>query len=264
MIDLHCHILPGLDDGPPTMDVALEMCRIAAADGVRTIVATPHMLNGMYEVTPEAVFRGVGDLSRALSEKGIRLDILPGSDVHVHAELPAMVERGEVLTVAGRGRHLMVELPQDVFPGELKDLLFRIQLKGITPLISHPERNVAIQQNPALLSDLIEGGSLTQITAGSLAGSFGAHVQKCALRLLQLNMIHVVASDAHNTARRSPRLSEAFHVVKEEKGEGEAGLLFLERPGKILAGSYVEPPEPLGEKKKAGRKRGLLGRFFSS
>jgi len=246
------------------MEVALEMCRIAVDDGVGAIVATPHMFNGMFEVPPDAVHRGVDELSLALAATGIPLRILPGADVHVRTDLPELVARGQVVTVGAKGRHLMIEFPQDVFPGELKDLLFRVQLKGITPLISHPERNVAIQQNPGLLADLIEGGSLTQVTAGSLAGAFGSHVQKCALRLLHLNMVHVVASDAHNTAKRSPRLSEACRIVREERGDREARLLFWDRPAGIIEGRYVESPEPMSEKAGSKGKRGLLRRLFAS
>ena len=167
------------------------------------------------------------------------------------------------MTVGAKGRHLMIELPQDVFPAELKDVLFQIQLKGVTPLISHPERHAAIQHGPALLADLIHAGSLTQVTAGSLDGSFGPRIQDCALKLLRQNMVHVVASDAHNCDWRAPRLSTARQIVQHARGEREAALLFLERPAQILEGAYIESPEPETERERP-KKRGLLSRLFSS
>ena len=245
------------------MEKTLAMCRMAVDDGIHTIIATPHMLNGLHTVTIEAIHQSVQELSATLNKENIPLRILPGADVHVDNDLPDLLARDEVLTVAGKGRHLMVELPQDVFPKELQDLLFRIQLKGVTPLISHPERNGAIQQKPELLSEMIRTGNLTQITAGSLDGTFGSEIQKCALRLLRRNMIHVVATDAHNTSRRRPCLSKARRIVEDERGEEEARLLFSERPSRILEGGYVEPPEPVTEGTKKKKRKGLFQRLIS-
>lgn len=276
MIDLHCHILPELDDGPETMATAIEMCLIAVDDGIRTIVATPHMLDGMFAVTPAAVHKAIGALKESLEQERIPLEILPGADVHVDRDLPGYLGRKEIITVADKGRHLMVEFPQDVFPQEMGELLFQVQLKGVTPIITHPERNGGVQQNPGMLAELIEAGNLTQITAGSLTGIFGAKIQECALGLLRSNMVHLVASDAHNTTRRSPRLSEARLVVEREAGEQEAALIFVDRPKRILEGAYVDPPEPRsagsasskrrgeGKKKRRGFWRGLLNRNTAS
>lgn len=246
------------------MEKTLAMCRMAVDDGIHTIVATPHMLNGVHKVTIEAVHQSVRLLSETLEKNSIPLRILPGADVHVDNDLPDLLSRGEVITVAGKGRHLMVELPQDVLPRELQDLLFRIQLKGVTPLISHPERNGGIQQNPGFLSEMIQKGNLTQVTAGSLDGTFGSEIQRCALMLLRMNMIHVVATDAHNTSRRSPCLSKARRIVQEERGEEEARLLFSERPARILDGNYVEPPEPVAERTKGKKKKGFFKRLISN
>ncbi len=269
MIDLHCHILPDLDDGPATMATSIEMCHIAVDDGIRTIVATPHMLDGMFAVTPAVVYKAIEALEEALEQERIPLHILPGADVHVDREIPAYLGRKRIITVADKGRHLMVEFPQDVFPQEMGELLFQLQLKGVTPIITHPERNGGVQQNPGMLAELIEAGNLTQITAGSLTGIFGSRIQECALGLLRSNMVHLVASDAHNTTRRSPRLSEARMVVEKEAGEQEAELIFVDRPQRILEGAYVDPPEPRsansgrrggGKKGRRGFWRGLLNR----
>ena len=263
MIDLHCHILPGLDDGPSSVEESLAMCRIAAQDGIRTIVATPHMLNGMFPVYREDVIEGVGGMSRALAEASIPLQILPGADVHLDRSVPGCLERGELITVADLGRHLLLELPRDIVPEGTGELLFQVQLQGVTPIITHPERNIAIQQNPALLNDLVRAGSLTQITAGSLTGMFGARVRRCALRLLTSGTAHLVSTDAHNTGRRSPRLSEARRVVEEEMGREEAERVFLERPTKILEGVHVEAPEPLTDSDRPRRRQSFWKKLFS-
>lgn len=253
MIDIHCHILPGLDDGPATIEKSLEMCRIAAADGISAIVATPHMLNGMYAVSAEQVLAGAATLNDALDAEGLALRILPGADVHVDKDLPRYLSEKKVLTLADKGKHLMVELPQDVLPAEIADLLFQIQLKGVTPIVSHPERNVEVQRKPEILCGLVERGALLQVTAGSLTGAFGSRAEECGLGLLRRGMAHLVATDAHNAGRRPPRLSEARAVVERELGPEEARAVFEERPARLLAGAYVEPPEPLAA---AGRVRG--------
>lgn len=245
MIDIHCHILPGLDDGPATLEKSVEMCRIATSDGIRAIVATPHMLNGMYAVSAEQVLAGVEVLNSVLASEGLALQVLPGADVHVDKDLPRYLSEKKILTLADKGKHLMVELPQDVLPAEIADLLFQIQLKGATPIVSHPERNVEVQRNPEILCGLVERGALLQVTAGSLTGAFGSKAEACGLALLRRGMAHLVATDAHNAGRRPPRLSEARRVVERELGPDEARAVFEERPARLLAGAYVEPPEPL-------------------
>lgn len=263
MIDLHCHILPGLDDGPASVEDSLEMCRIAAADGIRVVVATPHMLNGMFRVERRDVLDGVRRLSEVVREASIPLEILPGADVHLDQSVPGFLGRGELVTLADIGRHLLLELPQDIVPEGTAELLFQVQLKGVTPIITHPERNVAIQQNPSILNGLVGAGTLTQITAGSLTGTFGDRVRNCALGMLRSRTAHLVSTDAHNTGRRSPRLSEARRIVEAEVGSEEAERIFEERPVRILAGAYVEAPEPVTDSGRTKGRRSLWKRLFS-
>jgi len=263
MIDLHCHILPGLDDGPPSMEMALKMCHIAVEDGISTIVATPHMLNGMFNVTPQVVFDHVAEMAEALEKASIPLSILPGADVHVDSSLPDYLTRGEVLTLADQRRHILLELPQDIVPRELGDLLFQVQLKGVIPIITHPERNTEIQENPGLLKDMIKTNSLAQITAGSIVGIFGSRVQNCAIKLLQNRMAHLVATDAHNIDRRAPRLSQARKIVEETIGPEETTKIFSQWPSMILAGEHIEPPEPLMDRPAPRKKKRFWDRFFS-
>jgi protein-tyrosine phosphatase len=263
VIDLHCHILPGLDDGPVSTKEALEMCRIAVDDGIQTIVATPHMLNGMFLVDRQAILEGVQELSQILREESIPLQLLPGADVHLDPSMPSYLDQGKLVTIADLGRHLLLELPQDIVPEGLGELLFQVQLKGVIPIITHPERNIAIQQNPALLNDLISACSLIQITAGSLTGAFGSRVRRCTIGLLEARTAHLVSTDAHNTGKRSPRLSEARRVVEEELGREEADRIFLERPTRILEGAHVDAPEPLTDQTGPNIKRSFWKKLFS-
>ena len=243
MIDVHSHILPGLDDGPKSMEEALEMCAIAEADGVEVIVATPHMLNGLYEIEREDILAGVQVLNQACREKHIDIGILPGADVRVGDELERMLACGEVMTVADQGQHLMLELPEETVPAELSGLLFELQLTGINPVISHPERNYAIQEDMSLLRKLVEAGNLTQITAGALTGQFGDVAQRCSRQIVQAGLGHLLASDAHDCKRRKPELSQAYKVVEELLGSEEAQQMAHGRAALMIEGKYVPVPE---------------------
>jgi protein-tyrosine phosphatase len=155
------------------------------------------------------------------------------------------VRSGEVLTVAGGGKYLMVELSPDVIPPGLEETIFALQLMGVTSIITHPERNVAIQERPGLLDALVGAGSLVQVTAASLTGDFGERALHCALALLERRLVQLVASDAHSAKQRPPGLSRARGAVAAVVGEAEATQIFDVRPRRIIAGEPVELPEPL-------------------
>jgi len=245
VVDLHAHILPGLDDGPTCPAEALALCRLAAEDGTTVLVATPHMNDGVYNVRSEDVLQGVRELRAQLHASGLSLGILPGADVRADGGLPELVRSGEVLTVAGGGKYLMVELSPDVIPPCLEETFFALQLMGVTPVITHPERNAAIQERPGLLDALVGAGSLVQVTAASLTGDFGERALHCAHALLERRLVQLVASDAHSAKRRPPGLSRARAAVAATVGEAEAIQIFDLRPRQIIAGEPVEAPEPL-------------------
>ena len=226
------------------------MCAIARADGVETIVATPHMLNGLYKVEREDILAGVQELNLACGKEGINISILPGADIRVDHELGQLLEAGRIMTVADAGQHLMVELPEETVPAELQGLLFELQLMGVSPVISHPERNFAIQQELGLLRKLVEAGNLTQITAGALTGKFGQVVQRCSREIVQAGLGHLLASDAHESKRRRPRLSGAYKVLEELVGSEEAQQMAHGRAALMVQGKYVPVPEPRAPVKK--------------
>ena len=219
------------------------MCRLALQDGASALVASPHMFDGVYHVTRQDVLDGVARLRRRLEEESVPLTVEPGADVHIDRDLLRLLHDGQVVTIADGGRYIMLELPGDVWPQGLPEFLYSLQLEGLTPIISHPERNLAVQDDPLLLTPLVQAGNLVQITAASLTGDFGKRPHKCALRLLRDRLAHVVASDAHSAQNRPPGLSDARSVVQETLSPDEASMMFEERPRRILAGDYVDLPD---------------------
>ena len=251
VIDLHCHILPGLDDGPSDMEESLAMAEMAVADGIETIVATPHTLNKTYTNSFDQVVDGVDRMREALSREHIALSLLPGSDAHLCPKMADRIEAGDAGTLNGNGRYLLVEFPPQTIPPGANDVLFQLRIKGITPIITHPERNLAIQDRLEMLSDLVATGCLTQVTAMSITGEFGEEAMVCAHRMLEMRLAHIIASDAHSPDSRPPILSHAVGAAADIMGSrSEAEDMVRDRPAAILAGEDVVVPEPGRPKKK--------------
>lgn len=206
MIDIHAHILPGMDDGPSTREEALEMARIAVVNGIETIVATPHCLNGVYNNWREEILSACAQFNTELNKHDVALTVLPGSEVRLSPEIIDALDSGRLMTMNDAGRHITLELPDQFIPGATISFINRLRSRGITPIISHPERNPAIQHNVELLSNIIAAGALSQITAASFTGGFGEGALKCCQRILALRLVDFVASDAHSSKERPPVL----------------------------------------------------------
>jgi len=246
VIDLHTHILPGLDDGPADMEEAVAMCRQAISDGTTAVVASPHMFNGMFDVGREDILDGVNRLRKRLEVESLSLAVSPGADVHAVPNLDKLLRDGLAMTIGDGGKYIMTELPQDTLPPGLSQLLFSLQLAGITPIISHPERNMEVQANPFLMTDIVEAGNLIQLTAASVTGDFGEPPRECARALITARLAHLVASDAHSPDRRPPGLSRALAVVRKLLPTEEVKEMFFHRPRQVLAGEYIDLPEWAG------------------
>lgn len=256
MIDLHCHVLPGIDDGPATLQDALAMCGQMVSDGTDIVVATPHMLNDTHAVSRADILRGVTALREALERGNISLDVRPGADVHVTSDLADLLRKGDVMTVGDRGKHILVELPHDVVPNGLDELLYAIRMLGITPIITHPERQYELQRHPELLAHLVKRGNLSQVTAASIEGRFGAAAQKSALLFLKSGMAHLCASDAHSSRGRKPGLSRARKIVEGLLTPEQARRIFDVNPALVLAGDYVDPSEMHDELARSSKTKG--------
>ena len=252
MIDLHCHVLPGLDDGSRSAEESLAMARLALQDGIRTIVATPHALDGVYNVPLAEITEGVAAFQELLSAKGLELKICVGADVHLSPGMADQIKRGALGTINDTGRYFLLELPPQTIPSGIKEEIFGLKMAGITPIITHPERHPAIMRDMNLLYDFIAMGALSQITAMSLTGEFGGGVQRCSQELLKHRLVHVMASDAHSADSRPPLLSRAVNEAAELTGSDSlAASLVNHLPAKILAGEPVEIPEPMRVRRSA-------------
>jgi len=239
IIDIHSHLLPALDDGPATMGDSLRMCELYHAQGVRTVVATPHMCDPRYDVTAEAVRLGARQVSEACRERGIDLKVLPGADVRLQPELLEDLDAGNVLTVADGGRYLLLELPLQVVP-RIGDLLFQLAVRHVTPILTHPERNMELSRKPARLAELVERGCLVQITAVSLLGGLGRLARRAAERFVKSGLAHVAASDAHSPkGSRRPQFEPVVERLLRLVGEERTFELLCANPERIVRGVPV-------------------------
>jgi len=261
MIDIHAHILPGLDDGPGDRETTLEMARIAAADGIKGIIATPHVATGLYEHSREEIANAVSQLKKTLALEKISIDIYPGAEYMLEPELPAKLQAGQLMTLNDTGKYLLIELPFSSFPPFTGQVLFEIMLCGVKPVLAHPERNEEIQRKPHLLKSLWEKGVLVQVTSGSITGLFGERVQALSKSFLRRGYVHFVASDAHSSRGRTPVLGKAVEILNREVAGDIAGLLTEINPGLLVEGKPVKKPPPVETVKPEKRKN--FGKFFS-
>ena len=206
MFDLHSHILPGVDDGATSLDVSIAMAKVAAEQGTKVILATPHRKDVTDGSSVQDIAQLVEDINGELSSQGIGLSVLLGMENHLDLELPDEFASGRALPMNGT-RYILVELPFFGRPNYAEDVLFRLQLQGLTPVLAHPERIEAFQRDPDLLVSFVEKGMLSQVTAGSLVGYFGKEVRRFSNVLLGHGLVHLIASDAHfSGGSRSPKL----------------------------------------------------------
>lgn len=255
MIDVHCHILPGFDDGPEDWPTAIKMCRIAQRDGVNGVVATPHFFRGLFP-TPDV--RSVSDAVielQNLCEKALvsGLQIYLGADCHVHPEIIENVKSGVVPTLNG-SRYVLLELPDSAVPPGVKDLVFRMNIAGVIPIITHPERNEFLAQHPAMLYELIQGGAYAQVTGASLTGQFGGETRRAAELMVSTGLVQLIASDAHDPEKRQGILSPAAKAAAKLVGGDLADKMVYEVPRAILEDQPIRFPEPI--RPTSAKKRG--------
>jgi protein-tyrosine phosphatase len=233
VIDLHCHLLPGIDDGARDLAVSLEMARVAVADGISVVACTPHILPGLYENAGPQIRQATQQLQQALEREGIPLHLVTGADVHMVPDLAAGLQSGRLLSLAD-SRYVLVEPPHHVAPVRLEDFFFSLLVAGYVPVLTHPERLSWIEVHYAAVQRMARAGVWMQITAGSLAGNFGRTALKWAHRMLDEGCVHLLASDAHDPRARAPILSEGRDLAARRVGAEEARHLVEIRPLAIL------------------------------
>lgn len=254
MIDLHCHILPGLDDGAKTLEEALEMARIAESEGIKTIVATPHLLRGNFASKDFAsIEEKRRELSEALKENNISLEVLAGAEVHISHNLVDEIRKNRRNLVLNGSSYMFVEFPSDHIYSGVKNLFFDLMSEGIIPIIAHPERNSVFIQSPGLLYDLISMGALAQANSGSFSGLYGDKSSEFVLRLLEWNLIHFIASDGHGPHSIPPRLSEAVKKAELLVDKERALALVKDNPQAVLEDKEIpclsQPSDPRKSRK---------------
>lgn len=238
MIDLHCHLLPGVDDGAKDLAMSLEMARIFFADGITHLTCTPHITPGVWANTGPQIRAAIVDLQAALVAEGIDLTLYPGADNHMVPDFVSGLREGRLLTLAD-SRYVLVEPPHHVAPPRLEDFFFGIRMAGYVPILTHPERLTWIEGQYDTVRRLVAGGVWMQVTAGSLTGRFGKRVRSLSLRMLADGLVHILATDAHDPEHRPPVLSEGWRVAANEVGQDEAERLVLHRPFAILRNEFI-------------------------
>jgi protein-tyrosine phosphatase len=249
MIDLHCHILPGIDDGAADLSVSIAMARALAADGVSVVACTPHILPGLYHNSGPQIRLATIELQQVLDREDIPLQLVTGADNHIVPGFVAGLRSGHLLALAD-SRYVLVEPPHHVAPSRMEDLFFEVLVAGYVPILTHPERLSWVKSHYPAIQRLVRGGVWMQITAGSLAGTFGRTARYWAERMLDEGIVHILASDAHDVSHRPPNLSQGRELAAKRVGADEAERLVVSRPRGIIANdpvSQISMPAPAAQ-----------------
>jgi protein-tyrosine phosphatase len=271
VIDLHCHLLPGIDDGAVDLDDSLAMARCAVADGITVTACTPHIFPGLYENAGPEIRQAIARLQVSLDEAEIPLKLVTGADVQLAVDLAGGLRSGRVLSL-NDSRYFLFEPPHHTAPPRLEETVFNIMAAGFQPVVTHPERLHWIESHYDTMCRLAHAGAWMQLTAGSVTGRFGRRPKYWSERMLDEGLVHILATDAHNMRNRAPRMAEARDAVAERLGEQAATDMVLTRPRGILDDLAPEAMPPAeGLAKAPARSKGLgatgmgmLRRLFSA
>ena len=250
MVDLHCHLLPGIDDGSKNMDISLRLAREATENGVTHALLTPHHMNGRYVNHKQDVIRRTKEFQGQIKAHGIPLTVFPGQEVRINGQLLEALDKDDILFADTAGKYMILEFPDDDVPNYTGQMIFDLQQRGIIPVIVHPERNTKIIAQPELLYQLLEKGCLSQITASSYVGTFSKKVENFSRQLIEAGQGYVFASDAHNLPGRKYEMRQAFEKLCQEFG-GELVEQYQNNARDIINGANV----PLNETRKIKKKK---------
>ena len=239
MIDIHCHILPGVDDGARTIEDSVAMARMALAAGTTTIVATPHMLHPQFHVPGPLAQTKVLEVRAALAAANVPVEVVLAGEIHWSADVEARLATGELLPLCEKRRYILFELPYSSVPHAFRDVCWKFHLAGIYPVLAHPERISELQEHPDRLEAIHDAGILVQVTAMSLTGDFGRRARKVSERWLEQGLVDVLASDGHSCRSRPPTMDVAARIARKTGGPTMEDWLTREAPRRILAGEPV-------------------------
>lgn len=244
-VDIHCHCLPAIDDGPSTKEEAFALCRALIADSISTVAATPHQL-GRFSGCNEAahIREQVSILNEELKNSNIALTVMPGADVRVDERICQLLEADKILTLADGGKYILLELPHDVFI-DIEPLLVELASLGVQAIISHPERHSVLMQRPEIIKKWQKLSAHFQVTSGSLIGQFGPAARRAAWNFLTSGWASLVATDSHDVDQRKPCMKAAFERISIELGEDTARLVCIENPLRVIKGQDIIPIESI-------------------
>ena len=240
MIDLHCHLLPGIDDGSKDMETSLRLAKEAVKNGITHALLTPHHMNGVYTNHKRDVIRLTEKFQKEITDAGIELAVFPGQEVRINGNLLQSLDDDDILFADEGNKYLMLEFPDDDVPTYTNDMIYQLQMRGIVPIIVHPERNTKIMKHPELLFDLLAKGCISQITASSYVGRFGEKVETFTRQLIQAGQAYIFDSDTHDLSGRKYEMNEAFKKMTVEFNKKLADE-FKENAKFIINGDIVVP-----------------------
>jgi protein-tyrosine phosphatase len=255
MIDIHAHIIPGVDDGPPDMETSINMGKIADREGIRGIISTSHSKE-VSALGREEMQMRLNAVREAWQNAGLKIRLELGVEIYLHPDTVDDLRAGRLWTMAD-SKYVLVELPYQPWPVYAEDALFALQVAGYTPILAHPERYTAIQADPSRMYALAQRGVLGQVTAMALLGEQGATIKKCAETLLKHRLVQFIATDTHRTQWRSPRVSAALVAAEDLVGADEVRIMTEVNPAHVMSNGEValDPAEPV-------QRKGFLGSIF--
>ncbi|GKX31772.1 exopolysaccharide biosynthesis protein [Vallitalea longa] len=243
MIDIHSHILFGVDDGSASLEQTMSMLRIAVDEGIESIIATPHYIIGANKYTKADLLSRYEEVCNIIEKENIPIKLMLGNELFADAMLPDMLVNGECCTL-GNSKYVLVEFSPRTAKYSINNLIYNISLKGYTPIIAHPERTFAPDDVDTILKELVKKGCYLQMNSGSVTGIYGEKVNKIAIELLDRHMVHFVATDSHTHRRRSPRVKKAYEFVENRCGARYAEQIFNDNGLKVINDSLIEYVEP--------------------
>ena len=257
MIDMHCHILPRLDDGSKNMEETLGMVCQLHETGFKTLIATPHVIEGRDCLSPAEILATTEQVRKRVAEAGIPVEILPGAENYIFPDLAKWARDGKLMTIGNKGKYVLVEFPMLEIPHYVDQVFFELQVLGITPVLAHPERNKGLADDPERILAWAKKGILFQLNLRSLSGHYGPPAKQLAEILLNGNLIHVIGSDTHRVSRSELTYSEGLQSIKEIVGETRYQELTKLNPQTILEGNPLQNDReyllngPVSKKKKS-------------
>lgn len=250
IVDIHNHILPGLDDGPKNMEETLLLARQAVESGISDVIATPHHMhrfhNELFKNNPHNIIEVVNEVNEILTKEAIHLQIYPGMEIHLYEGILDDIDKkfDSFLTINNTGRYILLEPPSKVFPDFTEKVLLKLLDKGLQPILAHPERNRALRKSPEKIYDLVKKGLLVQLTAGSIVGIHGKRLMNFSKHLLNHHLVHLVASDAHHFSQRKFELLRAYQIIEKDYSSRLKEYL-NENANHVLKGTNIKSSDPI-------------------